>query len=51
MEELDVKGFAHAEAARRDAEVEELASHAEYAGDPDPYVKPREYEDDEPDDA
>jgi ribosome-binding factor A len=36
-----------AEAARRDAEVEALASTAEYAGDPDPYVKPREEDDDE----
>ncbi|MBO9578180.1 MAG: 30S ribosome-binding factor RbfA [Microbacteriaceae bacterium] len=36
-----------AEAARRDAEVEALASHAEYAGDADPYVKPREIGDDE----
>ncbi|OJX62317.1 MAG: ribosome-binding factor A [Micrococcales bacterium 73-13] len=36
-----------AEAARRDAEVEALAAHAEYAGDPDPYVKPRERDEDE----
>lgn len=39
------------EAAARDAEVEALAATAEYAGDPDPYVKPREFEDDEDDDA
>jgi len=38
-----------AEAARRDAEVEALAAHAEYAGDPDPYVKPREVLEDESD--
>lgn len=39
-----------AEAARRDAEVEALAATAEYAGDPDPYVKPRdEVEDDDED--
>lgn len=38
-----------AEAARRDAEVEALAATAEYAGDPDPYVKPRELEDDDED--
>jgi len=38
-----------AEAARRDAEVEALAAHAEYAGDPDPYVKPREAVEDESD--
>lgn len=40
-----------AEAAQRDAEVQRLAEHAEYAGDADPYVKPREYtEDDDEDD-
>lgn len=39
------------EAARRDAEVEALASSAEYAGDPDPYVKPRELDDDEDDET
>ncbi len=36
-----------AEAAKRDAEVEALAATAEYAGDPDPYVKPRDADDDE----
>ena len=36
-----------AEAARRDAEVEALAAHAQYAGDPDPYVKPRELSDED----
>ena len=35
------------EAQERDAEVEALASGAQYAGDADPYVKPREEEDDE----
>ncbi len=35
------------EAAARDAEVEALASTAAYAGDPDPYVKPREYDEDD----
>ena len=38
-----------AEAARRDAEVEALAATAEYAGDPDPYVKPRDYDADDED--
>ena len=33
-------------AQQRDAEVEALATGAQYAGDADPYVKPRE-EDDE----
>lgn len=37
-----------AEAAARDAEVEKLAASASYAGDADPYVKPREIEEDEP---
>jgi len=37
------------EAAARDAEVEALASTADYAGDPDPYVKPREYDEDDED--
>ena len=37
-----------AEAAARDAEVEKLAAGANYAGDADPYVKPREIEDEEP---
>jgi ribosome-binding factor A len=35
------------EARQRDTEVEQLASSAEYAGDPDPYVKPREDDEDE----
>jgi ribosome-binding factor A len=35
------------EARQRDTEVEQLASSAEYAGDPDPYVKPRDEDDDE----
>ena len=39
-----------AEAARRDAEVEALASTAEYAGDPDPYVKPRDEDESDEDD-
>jgi len=40
-----------AEAHNRDAEVESLAKSAQYAGDEDPYVKPRVYvEDDEDDD-
>lgn len=30
------------EARERDAETESLAATAEYAGDPDPYVKPRD---------
>lgn len=39
-----------AEARLRDSEVESLAKTAEYAGDPDPYVKPHdEIEDDEED--
>jgi ribosome-binding factor A len=38
------------EARQRDTEVEQLASSAEYAGDPDPYVKPRDEDDDEDDD-
>lgn len=37
-----------AEAAARDAEVERLAAGANYAGDADPYVKPREVDDGEP---
>lgn len=37
-----------AEASKRDHEVETLKKNASYAGDADPYVKPREYvEDDE----
>ncbi|MFC0681912.1 30S ribosome-binding factor RbfA [Lysobacter korlensis] len=38
------------EARQRDTEVAELASSAGYAGDPDPYIKPRD-EDDDFDDA
>ncbi|GAA1944811.1 30S ribosome-binding factor RbfA [Agromyces allii] len=39
------------EARERDAETEAFASTAEYAGDADPYVKPREFEaDDESED-
>lgn len=36
-----------AEAQSRDAEVENLKKTAQYAGDEDPYVKPRVIEDDE----
>ena len=36
-----------AEAASRDAEIEGLKSSAKYAGDEDPYVKPRALDDDE----
>jgi ribosome-binding factor A len=36
-----------AEAQERDAEVEALASGAQYAGDADPYVKPREDDDED----
>ena len=35
------------EAAARDAEVENLKKHARYAGDEDPYVKPRMLDEDE----
>ena len=35
------------EAAQRDAEVENLKKTAQYAGDEDPYVKPRVIEDDD----
>ena len=35
------------EAQERDAEVEALASGAQYAGDESPYVKPRDLDDDE----
>lgn len=38
------------EAATRDAEVENLAKTAQYAGDEDPYVKPRVIVDDDDDD-
>jgi len=34
-------------AAARDSEVAALAQSAQYAGDEDPYVKPREYDEDE----
>jgi ribosome-binding factor A len=39
-----------AEAASRDAEVETLKKTATYAGDEDPYVKPRVIDEDEDDD-
>lgn len=39
-----------AEAQHRDAEAQRLAATAEYAGDADPYVKPRVIEDDDLDD-
>jgi ribosome-binding factor A len=35
------------EARERDTEVASLAASADYAGEPDPYVKPRDDEDDE----
>ncbi len=35
------------EARERDAQTESEAATAEYAGDPDPYVKPREWADDD----
>ncbi len=38
------------EAAARDAEVETLAKSAQYAGDEDPYVKPRVIDEDEDED-
>jgi ribosome-binding factor A len=37
------------EARERDTEVGQLAETAQYAGDADPYVKPREYSDDDDD--
>jgi ribosome-binding factor A len=37
------------EARERDAEAEKLASSAQYAGDADPYVKPRDLDDDDDD--
>ncbi|MFF9563114.1 30S ribosome-binding factor RbfA [Leifsonia sp. NPDC014704] len=37
------------EARQRDEEVAGLAAGASYAGDEDPYVKPREFEDDDED--
>jgi ribosome-binding factor A len=39
-----------AEARNRDAEVEGLAKTAQYAGDEDPYIKPRVIADDDDDD-
>lgn len=39
-----------AEARSRDGEVSSLAATAQYAGDADPYVKPRELADDDADD-
>jgi ribosome-binding factor A len=39
-----------AEARNRDAEVEGLAKTAQYAGDEDPYVKPRIIDDEDDDD-
>jgi ribosome-binding factor A len=39
-----------AEAASRDAEVETLKKTAQYAGDEDPYVKPRVIDEDDEDD-
>lgn len=39
------------EAQQRDTEVAGLAAQAQYAGDEDPYVKPRDLEDDDEDDA
>ena len=38
------------EARERDAEAVKLASSAQYAGDADPYVKPRDLDDEEEDD-
>ena len=38
------------EAAQRDAEAHAAAASAQYAGDADPYVKPRELDDDEDED-
>ncbi|QEO13392.1 30S ribosome-binding factor RbfA [Agromyces intestinalis] len=39
------------EARERDAETTALAENAEYAGEADPYVKPRELDDESEDDA
>ena len=39
-----------AEAASRDAEIEGLKSSAKYAGDEDPYVKPRALDDEDDED-
>lgn len=38
-----------AEARNRDTEIENLKSTATYAGDADPYVKPREFDEDDED--
>lgn len=38
------------EARERDTEVEQLARSATYAGDEDPYVKPRDFDEDDEDD-
>lgn len=38
-----------AEARNRDSEIENLKSTAQYAGDADPYVKPREFAEDDED--
>ena len=38
------------EASERDNEARALASNAQYAGDEDPYVKPRELDEDDDDD-
>ena len=35
------------EARERDAETQQLAEHASYAGDADPYVKPRDLDDED----
>jgi ribosome-binding factor A len=37
------------EAAERDEEAQRLAQTAQYAGDADPYVKPREFDEDDED--
>ena len=37
------------EARERDAATESLAATAQYAGDPDPYVTPRERDEDDED--
>ena len=39
--------FRSREATERDNEARALAANARYAGDEDPYVKPRELDDDE----
>jgi ribosome-binding factor A len=40
-----------AEARSRDTEVSALASTAQYAGDADPYLKPREFDEDDEDET